>query len=139
MGIIFIFCSNDKPLIKTFSIYLKGSHELIISDKHINAYYRDTHEIELNAEGVKRIRFLKELRGKDFVVKVNDTEIYKGKFWSKIYSSINPGVIINDAPRADNDKIKIDFGYPSTQYATDKDPRNNQEIMDCFKEKGILK
>jgi len=76
---------------------------------------------------------------KDFAVKVNDKEIYKGKVWSKASPAMYPGVIINDVLFLNNGRIKIDFGYPSPQYAKGKDPRNNPEIIDCFEKKGILK
>ena len=108
------------PANKTFGIYLKEDGKLVISDKHIKAYYKDTHEIELNSEGTKRIKAYKELYMKDFVVKVNNIEIYKGKFWSRASSAIYPGVIINDVLFPINGKIKMDFGYPIQQYAKGK-------------------
>jgi len=36
---IFISCSNDKPVNKTFGIYLEENGKLVISDKHLKAYY----------------------------------------------------------------------------------------------------
>ena len=44
-------CNNDEP---GFGIYLVESDELVISDQHIEAYYWDSHAIELNEEGIEK-------------------------------------------------------------------------------------
>ena len=87
-------CNNNEPV---FGIYLVDSGELILSENHIKAYYRDSHTIELNEAGIEKwnsymtyedIPKLQDTLYKvDFVVKLNSKEIYSGKFYSMASSA----------------------------------------------------
>ena len=131
-----------------------------MSERHIQAYRRgvhfyeddtDTHVIELNEEGIEKwnsymayesIPKLSEtLYQRDFVLKIEGEEIYRGKFYSMVSSMSYGGVVILDAlVELDNDHnyIRIDYGYPTPSFATGEDPRNSSEIIDCLERLGLL-
>lgn len=144
-----------------FGIYLVDSGELVLSEQHIKAYRREmyfyvddteTHVIELNEEGISRwnsymtyesIPKLNEtLYKKDFVLKIEGEEIYRGQFYSMVSSMSYDGVVIMDAlVRLDNDNnaIRIDYGYPSPDFATGEDPRNIPEVIGFLEQSGLLR
>jgi hypothetical protein len=135
-----------------FGIFLEENNELILSDKHLKSYDKDTHEIELNVEGIKKwnsyrsygeladppVPKLWDLDAKKFIVKVNGKEIYRGKFWSRLSSAICSEIVILDTAGALEDKIDIDYGYPLPSN-TGKDFRNNPEVIGYFRKHGLLK
>jgi tmRNA-binding protein len=143
-----------------FGIYLVDSGELVLSEQHIKAYRRgmhfyvddtETHVIELNEEGIEKwnsfmtyesIPKLNEtLYKRDFVLKIEGEEIYRGKFHSMMSSMSYDGVVIMDALiKLDNDLnyIRIDYGYPSLGFATGEDPRNSPEVIDFLDAMGLL-
>jgi len=129
-----------------FGIFLVDTGELILSEKHIKAYHGGTHEIELNEEGMKKWNSYippdAKLGGpytKDFVIKIGEEEIYRGKFWSLVSSSSYAGVVILDALGVFGNKLLIEFGYPSSYNCTEKDPRDNPQIISYFEKQGLLK
>jgi hypothetical protein len=135
----------------SFGIYLVDSGELVLSGEHIQAYYQDTHVLELNEAGIERwnsyltyddIPKLKEtLYLRDFVVKVNGEEIYRGQFWSYTSSMMYGGYVILESLfklDEDNHTIWIEFSYPgSTDAAIDM--RNDSRIIEFFDDSGILR
>ena len=140
-------CNNEPG----FGIYLVESDELVISDQHIEAYYWDSHAIELNVEGIEKwnsyITYGGEpklqytLFGEDFVLKVKGEEIYRGKFYSMVSSASYSGVVILESLIKLNESqntIRINFGYGPVLDAGE-DPRNNQEVFDYLESKGLLK
>ena len=83
----------------TFGIYLVDTRDLLLSDQDIAAYVRATHEIKLNQSGIAKwnshivynhsfdppIPLLEGgLYQRDFAVRIDDKEIYRGKFWSAV-------------------------------------------------------
>ena len=141
-------CNNNEPV---FGIYLVDSGELVLSEHHIEAYYQDSHIIELNKEGIEKwnsymtyegIPKLKDtLYTVDFVVKLKDKEIYGGKFYSGASSASYSGVVILDAlMKLDESRntISINFGYGPVLDAGE-DPRNNQEVLNYLDSQGLLK
>lgn len=135
-----------------FGIYLVDSGELVLSDQDIQAYYKDTHTIELNEKGIERWNSFQTYTGipqlndtlfsKDFVVKLEDREMYRGKFWSMASSASYSGIIIVESLfklDSDNNAIRIEFGYPSPEFGVGQDPRDNPEIISFFEERGLLK
>ena len=150
---ILISCSHPGRTNAGFGIYLVENGEIVLSDEHIKYYNKNTHEIELNEKGIKRwesyipydtsldppIPKLGGLYKKDFAVKLNGKEIYRGKFWSMASSMSYPGVVILDVLGILDNKIKIDFGYPSPFSGKGKDPRGSPEIINYFKKQGLLK
>ena len=120
-----------------FGIYLLESDELVISDKDILLYNKSSHEIKLTGEGCEKIKALKvPVSGKSFVVKLNSVKIYNGSFWTSISSLSYSGIVINTLIQ--NNSIKIELGYPTSQFYIGIDLRNQPEIFDHFQKNGKL-
>ena len=141
-------CSNEPG----FGIYLVDSGELVLSDQHIEAYYRDSHTIELNEAGIEKWNSYMTYGGEpklqytlyqeDFVVKIKGKEIYRGKFYSMFSSASYSGVaILESIIKLDENRntIGIQHGYPTPTFASGEDPRNNQEVFDYLEGQGLLK
>lgn len=132
-----------------FGIFLVDSGELVLSEQHIKAYHKDTHEIELNEEGIEKWNSyltyetfpkLGGLFSKDFLITIEGTEVYRGKFCSMASSLSYPGVIILDtllALDSKNNTIRIEFGYPWPS-SPEEDPRNSSDVIYFFEERGLL-
>lgn len=134
-----------------FGIFLTETGELVLSDEHIEAYYWDTHEIELNKKGIKKWntymtyesipKLAETLYNKDFVIMIGNEEMYRGKFWSMVSSAIPDCITITESLMKFDDihniiKIRLDFGL---QDDIEKDPRDNPIILKYFKEKELLR
>jgi hypothetical protein len=148
---------SGKSATSTFGIYLAETGDLLLSDEDVAAYVRATHKIELNASGIKKwnsyIAYnnsydppIPVLTGglyqKEFVVRIDDKEYYRGKFWSIVSSQSSTGVVILDAVMpcdSVHNTIQIQYGYPVRLGGSKDDPRNNQEIFDFFGKLGKLK
>ena len=139
---------DDEP---DFGIYLVSNDELVLSEQHIKAYHQDTHTIELNAEGIEKWnsymtyttipRLTDCLFSKDFALKVEGNEIYRGQFYSSASSISYPGVVIQDALfKLDDSRntISIDFGFASPAESQQEDPRNNPQVLSFFEKAGLL-
>jgi len=145
VGIICVFVgfiiSNQLQSSKErFGLYLLENDELVISDKNIISYNRTSHEIRLDEEGVKKIKTL-HLYQKPFAIKLDGKEVYNGSFWSNISSIPYSGIVIVDILAVQygvTDSIRIDKGYPSSEFFEGIDPRNNSEIFDYFEKVGKL-
>lgn len=123
-----------------FAIYLLDSNELVLSDKDIISYNKTSHEIKLNQDAMARMRAL-DLYGKPFVIKLGNREIYDGSFSSEVSSIPSSGVIILDVLAVQYglaDGLRIQAGYPSSEFFKGADPRNNCEILNHFREFGKL-
>ena len=142
-------CNDDEP---GFGIYLVDSGELVLSDQHIEAYYWDSHAIELNEEGIEKWNSYMTYGGipklqdtlyqQEFVLKVKGEEIYRGKFYSMVSSMSYEGVVILDTIIKLDENIKtivIQHGYPSPNFGTGEDPRNSQKVFDYLESKDLLK
>jgi len=144
-----------------FGIYLVDNGELVLSEQHIKAYYRnihlteaeeDTHAIELNKAGIEKWNSYMDYEGipklqdtlfkRDFAVRIEGKEIYRGKFYSMVSSSTYDRVVILDALLKldeDNNRIYISYGYPASLFASSEDPRNSPEIISFLDKEGLLK
>ena len=134
----------------------------MLSEQHIKAYHRnvhltvseeeDTHAIELNQAGIEKwnsymtyegIPQLKDtLYKRDFVIKVKGKEIYGGKFYSGLSSTIYDGIIILDTIMklgGERNCIYISNGYFEGRSFSEKDPRNSPEVIDFLDKQGLLK
>ncbi|OGN94976.1 MAG: hypothetical protein A2Z75_08560 [Chloroflexi bacterium RBG_13_50_10] len=133
-----------------FGIFLVDSGELVLSEQHIKVYHKNTHEIELNEEGIEKWnsyityetipRLAEGLFAKDFLVMVEGIEAYRGHFSSMASSTIPPGVTIVDTLfRLDskNNTIRIEVGYPWS-FRPEEDPRNNSDVFSFLEEQGLL-
>jgi len=139
---IFYFTSQLRGSTETFGIYLLKNNELVISDEEIIWYDKNSYEINLTAEGIERIQMLKVesvTYGEPFVVRIGNQEIYKGSFWTPISSVSYPGIVIETLVNMTDNTIKLEKGYPSSDFFEGVDPRNDQRILDHFQKLGKLK
>lgn len=112
-----------------FGIYLLENDELVLSEEDIISYNETSHEIKLNEEGVKKIKTLNvPISGIPFVIKINGKKMYNGAFWSPFSSKSYSGIVI----LIQDNSIKIETGYPSSEFFKGLDPRNNFEIIKYF-------
>jgi hypothetical protein len=68
---------------------------------------------------------------------MNGKELYNGSFWTPISSMSSSGIVI-EVWRDQNTVVKIENGYPSSQFFKGTDPRNNPELLEHFQETGKL-
>ena len=121
-----------------FGIYLLENNELVISDEDVVWYNRTSHEIKLSTEGVRKIEALQvSLYGSPFVVRINGEKIYNGTFVTPISSIPPPPSEVVIETLVQNNTIKIQKGYPPSQFAN-KDARDNPKIYDHFQKIGKL-
>lgn len=146
---------SNRSAISTFGIYLTETEELLLSDQDIAAYVQASHKIQLNASGIEKWNahvaydssfeppapvLTGGLYQKEFAVRIDDKEYYRGKFWSIVSSWSYDGVVILDAAMpcdSNHSTLRIQNGYPSP--TTKNDPRSNPEIFDFFSKRGKLK
>jgi len=132
-----------------FGIFLVDSGELVLSEQHIKVYHKDTHEIELNEDGIEKWnsymtyttipRLAETLCGEDFLIMVEGTEAYRGRFSSYVVSTIPPGVTIVDTLfklDSEHNTIRIRIEYPP--FPPGEDPRNNSDVFSFLEEQGLL-
>ena len=90
-------------------------------------------------EGARKIKSLKVgVYGEPFAVKLDDTEIYNGSFWSPISSVSYAGIIIETYFYSNDNIIKLEKGYPPDSFQI-ADPRGDPRIFDHFQRIGKLK
>jgi len=134
-----------------FGIYLVETGELVLADYHIAAYDWSTHTITLNKRGIEQWnsfhtytdipKLRQSLYQKDFAVKVNGEEIYRGRFYSTLSSMSYDSVVILDAiMKLDtaHNTIQIDFGYPVSGFGRGEDPRNDARIFDYLEKADLI-
>ena len=149
-------CAPRQPNAASLGIYIVDNGGLFLSDQDMSAYIQASHKIVLNKSGITKwnsyiaynnsydppIPVLGELYQKNFAIKIDNNEIYGGKFWSSVSSLSYDGVVILDMLfpcDSIKDTITIAYGYPTSSYATANDPRNNPEIFNFLSQKGLLK
>ena len=143
-------CDSEETV--GFGIYLVDSGELVLSDQGIKAYHKDNHTLELNEKGIERWNSFHTYPGipkldstlfsKDFVVKLEGKEMYRGKFWSMASSAMSPDMIIYESLFKlddENNTIRIELGFPRPSFDSGQDPRNNPGIISFFEKRGLLK
>lgn len=132
-----------------FAICLSETNEVVLSDLHIVSYNKNTHEIKLTEEGIKRwqsrvlydyatgiaVPKLEGLFGKKFVIKLDNKNMYEGVFWTIVSSQSYQGVAIFDTLLME-DSIRIVTDYETLlDY---RDVRDNQQIFDFFESRNKL-
>lgn len=138
----------------SFGIYLADSGEQVISLGHIKAYHSLDYSFELNAKGIEKWnsfhtypaepKLAQSLYKRDFILKIDNQEICRGKFYSIASSSTYDGIVILESlGKLDNDhtSIKIDFGYPfgySFPSAPSDESRISAELERFFGEMHLL-
>jgi hypothetical protein len=135
-------------------IYLVDTGELVLSAQDMAAYLRDTHEIVLNESGIEKwnlyviwgssggfpVPGTGGLYQKEFALRIDSREIYRGHFWSALSSMSCEGIVILDALLpcdGVHSTIQIENGYPGPSPGTE-DPRDNAELLNFFAARGLL-
>ena len=122
-----------------FGIYLSENSKLVISDEDIVWYNKTSHEIKLTTEGVEKIQALEVgVYGEPFVIKINDGKMYNGSFWTPISSVSYDGIVIEVPFNINDNTIKLEKGYPTSEFFQGADPRGDQRVSDHFQEIGKL-
>jgi hypothetical protein len=122
-----------------FGIYLLENNELVISDNEIVWYDKTSYQIKMTEEGVKKISSLEvSVTGNPFVARIDGQEIYTGSFWVS-FSSLSYSGIVIDSLRIQNNTLRIDLGYPSSQFFEGVDNRNDPRILDHFQKLSKLR
>lgn len=134
-----------------FGIY--QGQDQVISEDGIISYNKTSHEIKLNEAGLRVMRskilyaeedgkLIPKLGGlylKTFTVRLDGEEIYSGTFWSSLSSSSNNGIVLLDVLSINSDdSVRLEAGYPTSDFFKGTDPRNNTRIMQYLKDKNKL-
>jgi hypothetical protein len=136
-------------------IYLVDTGFLVLSADDMAAYRWAGHEIVLNDSGIEkwnsaiisagayrsRVPRAGGLYQREFVLRIDEREIYRGHFWSPLSSARCEGIVIFDAlsPRDNvHNTIQIKNGYPESSPGAD-DPRANAELFHFLAALGLLK
>jgi len=135
-----VFALNIYPFAfaseRGFGIYLSESNQLVISDKDIVFYNKSSYEIKLTEEGVQKVEALKiPVYGLPFVLKIDGKEVYGGSFWTPISSVPSSGIVIEVFEIKDS-IIRLEKGYPTSEFFRGPDQRNNSQIFDYFQKIG---
>ncbi len=120
--------------------HLELAEEPVISAGDIISYSRETHEMKLTENALEKLRNLQvPVSGKAFAVCINHYPVYWGAFWTPFSSVSFDGVIIlQPLSHEDSGVIKIELGYPSPDFYSGEDPRNEAELMKSLEEAGKL-
>ena len=123
---------------KGFGICLSENNQLVISDKDIIFYNKSSHEIKLTQEGVQKVDALKiPVYGLPFVLKIDGEKVYGGSFWTPISSVPSSGIVIEVFEIKDS-IIRLEKGYPTSEFFKGLDPRNNSQVFDYLQKIGKL-
>ena len=112
----------------------------IIGAGDIITYDASTHEIKLTDSAYERISKLKvPVGGKSFLVCVDKAPIYWGSFWVGFSSLSFDGVTIWKPFDVQGSKvIALTLGYPSEDFYSGQDPRDNPAVMESLEKTGKL-
>lgn len=126
-----------------FSIYLAETGDIIVSGGDVISYDDITHTFKLSDKAIKRLENLNGTQGlgnlyqKDFVVKLYDKELYRGKFWS-VLSSLSPSGIFMSDPTFDHINNEIRISVSPFVEREIKDMLDNNDLSQYFESKEKL-
>ena len=143
----------------TLHLTLVENEKDVLSDQDIVSYDWKKHEIKLNKSGIAKWNshivydnssnpphpvLQGSLYKKEFVIRIDEKELYRGKFWSFASSLSFDGIIVLDVlfkRDEQHNTIAINYGDPGrfSGSAYKSDPRNDQELFDLLKKKKLLK
>jgi hypothetical protein len=120
---------------------LELASQPILSGSDIIRYSKETHEIELMASAAERIqRLYVPTSGRPFVVCVGREPIYSGAFWALYSSQSFDGIVIETTlVTQDHPSLRIQLGYPASEFFTGKDYRSDPRILRALERAGRLK
>jgi len=137
-----------------FGVYLADSGETVLSLEHIKAYHSLDYSLELTPQGIERWnsfqtsttvpKLAQSLYNREFILKINGSEVCRGKFYSLVSSASYDGVVILDSIiklDSEHNTIKLDFGYPpgySFSTAPSDEERITSALESFFSAKHLL-
>ena len=99
--------------------------------------------MELTQDAFQRIQDLfllpVDVDGMPFVVSVGGDPVYGGAFWTPASSLIFDGVTIMEPFAQGSTTIRLELGYPSTEFVSGIDPRSDARIMEALETAGKLR
>jgi hypothetical protein len=112
----------------------------IITISDIITYDAQEHELILTVSAFERIYQLDvPVRGKSFIVCVDERPIYWGAFWVHWSSLSFEGVTIwKPLSLEEPNVIRLELGYPSSELYTGEDPRSNPVVIESLEQAGKL-
>jgi len=143
----------------TLHLTLVENEKDVLSDQDIVSYDWKKHEIKLNKSGIAKWNshivydnssnpphpvLQGSLYKKEFVIRIDEKELYRGKFWSFASSLSSDGIIILDVLFKRDERhniLTLQYGYPGpiSGSAFKSDPRNNTELHNFLKKKRLLR
>jgi hypothetical protein len=122
---------------------LPCAEQPILSESDLVSYDPDDHEMELTDSAYRRIQQIfptpVRVSGIPFVVCVGDEPIYAGAFWTPLSSLSFDGVVIMQPFVEGDHRLRIELGYPGSDFFIGKDPRPDLRIMKALEASGKLK
>jgi len=120
--------------------HVDRAEEPVISMQDIITYNSQTHELKLTKNAYERISKLEvPVRGRSFVACVDGNPVYWGAFWTPISSMSFDGITIwKPLTLREPYIIKLELGYPSPSFYSEKDPRDSPEIIRSLEQAGKL-
>lgn len=115
----------------------------LITTSDIASYDQNNHAINLTDEAYQRHLAIfsggMPMSGVPFVILSNGERIYAGAFWSMASSLSYDGIAIVQIPDPVNNPLLITLGYPSSEFFTGQDPRDDARLMQALDDAGLLK
>ncbi len=134
--------------VSRFAVYFADSNQVVFSDEDIESYDPKHFSFiltKVGAEKVKSYQASSSMNGglyqKSFVVKLNGEDMYRGKFWTRVSSMSEKGIVMLDVLSVDADSRTLWFslGYPESsregdpqRFSEDQKALEHQEIFDHF-------
>lgn len=117
------------------------ANEPLLTEADLVQYVWASHEMTLTASGYEKLHSLKlPTTGVSFVVCVNKSPVYAGAFWPAYSSQSWDGVTIDPILMTpERPVVKIELGYPGSDFYQGTDPRGDERIRATLEKAGKLK
>jgi hypothetical protein len=139
---IYLLVTNPQPEALASQCHLEREGEPVITIDDVVSYEKATHTIILTNAGYERLQRLQvPTSGLSFALYVDNEPIYSGAFWTNISSQSFDGVVIIVEPSqpVNDPVIKIQLGYPGSDFYKGDDPRSDSRIMQVLQQAGKLR
>lgn len=130
-------------------VYLTDINDLplaeapLLKTEDIASYDASFHAINLTDEAYQRMLLVfargMPMSGVPFVIVSNSERIYAGAFWSMASSLSFDGIAIIEPLDPFNSPLYLILGYPSSDFFTGQDPRDDARLMQALEDAGLMK
>ncbi len=118
---------------------LQVEGEPVLASDDIIAYDGETHEMQLTAAAAERLGTLQvPTSGLPFVACVGGEPIYGGAFWTGFSSQSFDGIVIDVLAARIRGVVRIEIGYPGSQYFKGPDRRSDPRVLRALERAGKL-